>query len=170
MFWKKLAHSDQAKIREVGLAVTVALRQRSKLRQMIVAVKSQADKSVLKHGQYQHNVLKVKGGFCKYRLTSEQRFGNLRSQMQHPLVVGIAVINERDQKSAIGDAFQAREKPLRLERFFGPFMLPARRMNPWLAAAVRAFSSCLRTNLPFDTPDLDALSSSQAAKPNDRQQ
>ena len=26
VFWKKLAHSDQAKIREVGLAVTVALR------------------------------------------------------------------------------------------------------------------------------------------------
>ena len=41
VFWKKLAHSDQAKIREVGLAVTVALRQISKLRQMIVAVKSQ---------------------------------------------------------------------------------------------------------------------------------
>lgn len=103
VFWKKLAHSDQAKIREVGLAVTVALRQRSKLRQMFVAIKCQADESVLKHGQYQRSVLKMKGGFCEHRLTSEQRFGNLRSQMQRPLVVGIAAINKRDQKSGIGD-------------------------------------------------------------------
>ena len=163
VFWKKLAHADQAKIGEVGLAVTVALRQRSQLRQVIVAIKCQADESVLKHGQYQRIVLKMKGGFCEHRLTREQRFGNLRSQMQCPLVVGIAAINKRDQKSGIGDAFQAREKPLRLERFFGPFTLPARRMNPWLAAAVRAFSNCSRTNLPFDTPDLAAVSSSQAA-------
>ena len=163
VFWKKFAHSDQAKIGEVRLAVTVALRQRRELRQMFVAIKCQADESVLKHCQYQPGILKMKGGFCEHRFTRKQRFGNLRSQMQRPLVVGIATINKRDQKTGIGDAFQAREKPLRLDRPFGPFMLPARRMNPWLAAAVRAFSNCSRTNLPFDTPDLAAVSSSQAA-------
>ena len=163
VFWKKFAHSDQAKIGEVGLAVTVALRQCRELRQMFVAIKCQADESVLKHCQYQPGILKMKGGFCEHRFTRKQRFGNLRSQMQRPLVVGIATINKRDQKTGIGDAFQAREKPLRLDRPFGPFMLPARRMNPWLAAAVRAFSNCSRTNLPFDTPDLAAVSSSQAA-------
>ena len=163
VFWKKFAHSDQAKIGEVGLAVTVALRQCSELRQMFVAIKCQADESVLKHCQYQPGILKMKGGFCEHRLTGKQRLGNLRSQMQRPLVVGIATINERDEKPGIGDAFQAREKPLRMDRPFGPFTLPARRINPWLAAVFRAFSNCSRTNLPFDTPDLAAVSSSQAA-------
>ena len=163
VFWKNFAHSDQAKIGEVGLAVTVVLRQCSEFRQMFVAIKCQADKSVLKHCQYQPGILKTKGGFCEHRFTRKQRFGNLRSQMQRPLVVGIATIHKRDQKTGIGDAFQAREKPLPLDRPFGPFTLPARRINPWLAAVFRAFSSCSRTNLPFDTPDLAAVSSSQAA-------
>lgn len=163
VFWKKLAHADQAKIGEVGLAVTVAPCQRGELRQVIVTVKSQANEPVLKHGHYQRGVLKMKSRFSEHRLTGKQRLGNLRSQMQRPLVVGVATINECDQKPGIGDAFQAREKPLRLERFFGPFMLPARRINPWLAAVVRAFSNCSRTNLPCDMPDLAAVSSSQAA-------
>jgi hypothetical protein len=163
VFWKKLAHADQTKVREVRLAIAVALRQRSKLRQMFVAVKSQGDESTLEHCQYQRGVLKMKGGFREHGLTRKQRFGNLRRQMQRPLVVGITTINKRDQKTGVGDAFQVREKPLRLERFFGPFTLPARRMKPWLAAVARAFSNCSRTNFPFDTPDLAAVSSSQAA-------
>jgi hypothetical protein len=163
VFWKNFAHANQAKIGEVGLAVTVALRERSQLRQMIVAIKRQADEPILKHGQRQRGVLKMEGRFREHRLAGKQRLGNLRSQMQRPLVVGVTAINKRDQKPSIGDTFQLREKPLRLERFFGPFTLPARRINPWLAAAIRAFSSCSRTNLPFDTPDLAAVSSSQAA-------
>ena len=163
VFWKKLAHSDQAKIGEVGLAVTVALRQRRQLRQMIVAIKSQTDEPILKHCQYQCGILKMEGGFREHRLAGKQRLGNLRSQIHRPLMVGIATINKRDQKPGIGDAFQAREKPLRLERFFGPFTLPARRINPWFAAVVRAFSNCSRTNLPCDMPDLAAVSSSHAA-------
>jgi hypothetical protein len=96
VFWKKLAHSYQAKIREVRSAITVALRQRSKLRQMFVAVKSQGDKSALEHRQYQCGVLKMKGGFCEDRFTGKQRFASLRRQMQRPLVVGITTINKRD--------------------------------------------------------------------------
>lgn len=163
VLWKKLAHANQAKIGEVGLAVTVALRKCSQLRQVIVAIKFQGDQPILKHGQYKRGVLKMKSRFGEHRLTGKQRLGNLRGQMQCPLMVGIAAIDKRDQKSGIGDTFQVREKPLRLERFFGPFTLPARRINPWLAVAIRAFSSCSRTNLPFDTPDLAAASSSQAA-------
>jgi hypothetical protein len=163
VFWIELAHADQAKIGEVGLAVTVALRQRGQLWQMIIAIKRQADKPILKHSHYQRGVLKMEGRFREHRLAGKQRLGNLCGQMQRPLVVGVTAINKRDQKPGIGDAFQAREKPLRLERFFGPFTLPARRINPWLAAVTRAFSSCSRTNLPFDTPDLAAVSSSQTA-------
>ncbi len=115
---KKLTHSNQAEIGEVGMAVTVALRECGQLRQMIVAVECQADEPLLK---------------------------------------------QRDQKSGICNTFQVREKPLQRERRFGPFTLPARRINPWPAAAVRAFSSRSRTNLPFDTPDLATVSSSQIA-------
>lgn len=71
----------------------------------------------------------MKRRFGKHRFACQQRFVNTAGDTQRPIMILVMSISERDEKASIRDSFQDRENPYRLDRFFGPRTLPARRMK-----------------------------------------
>ena len=160
----KLAHADEAKIGQIGLAVAVAARKGCELGQMVLAVESESDQSVPDHRENEGNVAQMKCCLCQNGFASQQRFGNPTGDAHSPAMVLIVPIGKANEEPGIRNAFHKRENPLRLERFFGPRTVPAKRMKAWPPLLVLAFSNWSRTSFPCDTPLLAALSSSQAAR------
>jgi formylmethanofuran dehydrogenase subunit E len=66
----------------------------------------------------------------------------------------IVPVKKRNQKSGIGNAFQRRANPLRVERFPGPLKLPASLMKGFSSPldSVIARSNCSRTIRPAGIP------------------
>jgi len=77
--------------------------------------------------------------------------------------MSIVAIGKADEETGGSNPFHERANPLRVERFFGPRTLPARRMKAWVPLPALAFSNWSRTSLPCDTPLLAAAVFSQAA-------
>jgi hypothetical protein len=160
----KLAHADETKIGQIGVAITIAARQCCELRQVVLAVESKGDQSIPNHRENKWHVAQVIGGFCQNRFAGQQRFGDPTGDAHSPVVVSIGPIGEGDEEPGIRNALHERENPLRLERSFGPRTVPANRMKAWAPLVVLAFSNWSRTSFPCDTPLLAAVSSSQAAR------
>jgi hypothetical protein len=109
----------------------------------------------------------MKGSLSEHGFTGEKGLCYLAGNAQSPLMMLIGTVGEGHQKARIGDGLHLAEKPLRSERFLGPEMEPARRINDW-PWEDRALSSSWRINLPFGTPDLRAVSSSHLARSSGR--
>jgi|SRR6202158_5290392 len=159
----KLAHPNKAKIREVRIAISVSLRERRQLDQMIAAVKRDHYKPFLKEPQDDRHALQVKCRLGQDSLAGQQRLGHALCDLHCPVVVAVVSIRECDQKAGIGDALQERENPLRFERSRGPRIVPARCRNDWAERSALARSSCSRMIRPRGIPDFLDTSSNQAA-------
>jgi hypothetical protein len=130
------------------MTVGVAKRQSFKLRQVVVAVKSDRDQPLANQGKDQRHALQVERRLGQHRFASEQGFRHLLGDADGPRVVLVGAVGKRHQKSRVGDTFHAREKPFRDDRSLGPRTEPAKRMKDWRALAALAFSSWSRTILP----------------------
>ena len=137
----KLAHSNQAKIREIGTTIRVTLGEPGELRQMIAAVEGEGDQPFAQHRQHQRRILQMERRLRENGLAREQGLREALSDTDRPLVMTVVAIGERDQEARVGDALHERVKPLRFERSFGPRTLPASRMYGLLVSPAFAFSS-----------------------------
>ncbi len=77
-------------------------------------------------------------------------------------MVLVSAIAESYEKAGIGNRFHLPEKPFLADRFAGPVIAPASRINGWLSDFL-AFSSSSRMMRPLGTPVLRAVSSSHWA-------
>jgi hypothetical protein len=80
-----------------------------------------------------------------------------------PIVVLVVPVPKCDQEAGIRYPSHVLEKPFREERLAGPDIFPAKRMKV-RCSAPRAFSSCSRMILPWETPALVAVVSNHWAK------
>ena len=163
MFGKKLTQTNQAEVGQIRLPIRVTRSQRAKLRQVFIAIEINFDQSLLNHRQGYLDAAQMESGFGQNRLTGEQRVRHLLGDGHGPFVMLIASIGKGDEKSRVGDAFHAVEKPLRRDKVRGPLTDPAKRINDRPPLAALAFSNCSRTICPCATPDFLAASSNQEA-------
>ena len=105
----------------------------------------------------------MKRSFCEDSFTSQQWLGNPTGNRHRPFVVFVTPIGEGNEKTCIRNGFHERENPFRVERFFAPRTLPARRMKLWAPLLDFAFSNWSRTSFPCDMPLFAAAVSNQAA-------
>src|ERR1044071_318929 len=108
---------------------------------MVLTIEGKGDQSVLDHRQHQAGITQMKGCFGQNSFTREQRFGDTAGEAQSPLMMSIVAVRKGDEKPRIRNTPHVRENPLRLERFFGPLTVPAKRMNAWAPLPLRAFSN-----------------------------
>ena len=108
---------------------------------MVFAVESQSDEAITNHSQDDVNRSNMMGRFRQNGFASQQRFGNSPGNFQSPSVMLIRAIRESNDETGVGDAIHPLEKPLREERFLGPLITPAQRMNGLSFLASLAFSN-----------------------------
>ena len=94
-----------------------------------MAVESKGDQFVSNHRENEGDAPQMKGGLCQNRFASQQRFGDPSGDTHSPVVVPIIPISEGDEEAGVRNSLHERENPLRLERFFGPRIVPAKRMK-----------------------------------------
>src|SRR5437588_6387847 len=119
---------------------------------MVATIKGECDQAFPNHGQNGRDAAKVERGLGQNGLTGEQRLRYSACQTDRPIVVSVIAVGKRHEESGVSDAVHVRENPFRRERFLGPRMLPARRMNDWAALLALAFSNWSRTILPCGRP------------------
>ena len=124
----QFAHSNQAQIREIGLSVGVPFSQRNQTGQVVVAIESHRDESIFHESQHDTRVLHVKRRLRQHRFAGQQRPGHLALEADRPVVVRVTAIHKRDQKACVSDALHPLEKPLRVDKSFGPLTQPAQRI------------------------------------------
>jgi hypothetical protein len=97
---------------------------------MIITIEGEGKKLLSHHFQNKFDIAKLKRSLSQDRLAGEQRLRYLLKDLQCPVVMSVARINESYEEPGVGDASHFLENPLRVERSRGPFrMIPANRMN-----------------------------------------
>jgi hypothetical protein len=144
----ELAHSDQAKVGQVGPAIAVPLRERRQLWQVIVAVERQLHQALADHGEHQCNVLQVERRLGQHRLAGQQGLRHLAGETDRPVMMPVPAIGKRHQESGVGDAPHGLEKPWREDKSWALLTIPASRMKERPAPLAFAFSKWARTSWP----------------------
>lgn len=85
MFWKKFAHSHQAQIGEVGLAIGVPVCETCELHQVVAAVERRDDESLVYHCQHDGRTFEMEGGLRKRGLAGQQGLSDIARY--HPRVL-----------------------------------------------------------------------------------
>jgi hypothetical protein len=125
----KFTQADETQIRQVRLAIRVALRQFHEPGQVLGNTQGRPYQSLAYRSQHQNRVPQVKCGFGENRFSRQERLANLPANAAGPFVVGVVAIRESDQETGAGDRPHLRENPLRPDRSAGPATAPASRMN-----------------------------------------
>ncbi len=129
MSWVQLAHTHEAKICQVRLAIRITLRQNRKLGKLIVALEGKLDQPGVNQGQRDLHAAEVKGCLGKHGLTGEEWLRHALCYSDGPVVKAIIPIRECDQKSRVCQTLHRRLNPLRCERLRAPRTQPASSMN-----------------------------------------
>lgn len=164
----QLTHADETEIGQIGLPVGVPRGQSRQLTTVLLEVEIQSDESLGHHRQRQGDVPKMKCRLGENRLARQERLGDPFGQPHGPRVVHVRAVGKCDEEPRVGDALHDLENPFLVERFFGAFIDPARRMKDCVLAPALAFSSWSRTIFPWATPVFAAVSSSHRASSGSR--
>src|SRR3954447_6260326 len=100
----------------------------------------------------------------KHRLTSERRRRKRARQFYGPSMMLVGTVLECNDKARIGNDFHEREYPLRLERFLGPFTVPAYFIQIGSISLLSVLSNDSRTTRPSGRPVLRDFSLSRFSR------
>jgi len=109
----QFAQPDQTKIRKIRLAIRVARREFRQAGNVLAGYECGFDQSIGHERQRQNAASKMKRRLGQHRLASQQRFGDPLRELDRPLMVTIAPVAKRNQKTGVRDRSHSREKPLR---------------------------------------------------------
>ena len=107
--WVQLAHADQAKVRKIGFAVSVARGKFGQPFDMIIQHKRGADELIADERQGDGAAADVKCRLGQYRFASQEGLCDARSDAERPFVMRIMPVPERDQKTGVRDGPHLRE-------------------------------------------------------------
>jgi hypothetical protein len=80
----EFAHSNQAEVRQIRLAVAITAREFRQMHEVTIAVEPQAKHLILQQFENVRTRLKLKGSFGQDGFASQQRLGNLLGNLDRP--------------------------------------------------------------------------------------
>lgn len=124
----QFAHSHQTQVRQIGLAVSIPFCKLHQSGKVISEVELRTEEVRSYQIQNKLNRTQMIGGFGQDWFACQCRPAQPSRDLYCPIVVKISRVRESDNETSIGNGFHERLKPLRVERFRGPLILPASRI------------------------------------------